>query len=287
MITLNGKEISEIQSLIKLIDDEESVYAIAKEKLINYGESALEYLLQENSNISSLFLRRRDEIQELILRNYFKENIRLIPRESNGDINLEEIVFLIARQRYIMLDFTTYRNQISQFSKELKDKTSTVIEPVDVFHRIIEFFCSEKQFNGNSIDYYNEENHYINKVLDTKLGSPISLSVIYLLVCRKINLPIYGIGLPGHFILRFSFDMKHIYFDPFDSGKVLFKDDCAKIVENLGYTYSDEFLEPISNKQIAERMLRNIILSLEKNRETQRIETIRQNIDYLNNATEQ
>lgn len=285
MTTLNEKERLEILSLIKLVDDDESVFTVAKEKLVSYGEPVLQLLPSADLKEPSLFAQRSIEIRELILRKMFKEEFRTLKKESNGDLELEDAVFLIARMRYSEINFSQYRTYLSSLAKELKEKTSTVLEPVEVFQRIVSFFHEEKGFKGNFEDYYNEENHYINKVLNSRLGIPISLSTVYLLVCKKINLPIYAIGLPGHFILRFSYDMNHIYFDPFNGGKVLTKANCTEIVENLGYTYSDAFLEPVSNKQIMERILRNIIVSLEQMNDQVRIETIRQHIDCLNSVS--
>jgi regulator of sirC expression with transglutaminase-like and TPR domain len=282
MNSLNQKEISEIQSLIKLLDDEESVFQIAKGKLLEYGESALPYLPNDQSQSRSIFVQRSSEIREELLRLVFKVGFILLKKDSNRDLYLEDALFLIARYRYPELDITPYSQLLNLYARELKEKTSTVLDPMDIFQCIISFFIEEKQFLGNIEDYYNEENHYINKVLDTKRGIPISLSIIYLLICRKINLPVCGIGLPGHFILRFSFDQHHIYFDPFNNGQILQKKDCMVLVENLGYIFSEQFLESVSNRQIIERVLRNIIVSLEKKNELNRIETVRQFIDTLN-----
>jgi len=91
--------------------------------------------------------------------------------------------------------------------------------------------------------------------------------------------------LPGHFTLRFSFGSTNVYFDPFNAGKILSIDDCKEMVKNLGFTYTDDYLKPVSNLQILERILRNIILSLEKKEETERIETIRQFIDSISYNT--
>ena len=282
MIELSEKEVSEIRSLISLLDDEdESIYTVVRERLLSYKDSALAFLpfIEDKITIAE---KRLSEVRELLIRSSFKDQLRQLKRNEEGDIDLEEGVFLFSRQRYIDLDVSPYIEQLNLFAAELKEKISSIHDETEILRRIISFFSEEKSFIGNREDYYSEENHYINRVLDTKIGIPITLSVIYLLVGLRINLPLKGIGLPGHFILRFSFGSSHIYFDPFNSGKILSRSDCETIVKNLGFNFIDAYLQPVSNKQILERMLRNIILTLEKKDEKERIETIRQFIDTLN-----
>jgi regulator of sirC expression with transglutaminase-like and TPR domain len=279
---LTEKEISEIRSLITLIDDEdESVYTAARERLLSYKQMALEFLpfVEEKSTVAE---KRLGEVREILIRASFKEQIRLLKRDNEGNLELEDAVFLIARHRYLDLDVTTYVDQLNQYAAELKDQITSVADEEEILRRTIAFFTDEKKFEGNREEYYSEENHYLNRVLDTKIGIPITLSVVYLLVGKRIDLPLHGIGLPGHFIMRFSYGSRHIYFDPFNGGKILTRTDCETIVKNLGFNFSDEYLEPVTNKQILERMLRNIILTLEKKQENDRIETIRQFIDTLN-----
>jgi regulator of sirC expression with transglutaminase-like and TPR domain len=277
------KDISEIKSLVKLLDDEDGeVYAAARDRLIDYKESVLAYLPDITTDRESLASKRIEFIRETIKRSVYKEYFRTMRRDSSGDIDLEEGVFLIARQRFLDIDTAKYISQLNEYALELKEKLSAVNDHSEILRRTIAFFTLEKGFNGNHADYYSENNHYINKVLETRTGIPISLSLVYLLVGHRIDLPIRGIGLPGHFTLRFSFESANVYFDPYNNGKILSRTDCENIVKDLGFTFTEEYFSPVTNRQILERILRNIILSLEKRQETERIETIRQYIDSLN-----
>ncbi|MEI7907360.1 MAG: transglutaminase-like domain-containing protein [Bacteroidota bacterium] len=282
MNVLTEKEVNEIKSLIALLDDEdETIYTTVRERLLSYNEMALNFLpfIEEKVTIAE---KRLSEVRELLIRASCKEQLRHLKRNKEGDVDLEEGVFLFARQRYYDLDVSPYIEQLNLYASALKEKLTTVNDETDILRHVITFFTAEKQFTGNREDYYSEENHYINRVIDTKIGIPITLSVIYLLVGQRINLPIRGIGLPGHFILRFSYGSSHVYFDPFNAGKILTLSDCESIVKNLGFNFTAEYLQPVSNRQILERMLRNIILTLEKKQDKERIETIRQFIDTLN-----
>lgn len=281
MSALTEKEIVEIKSLVTLLDDEDtSIYETAKQRLLAYQESALPYLSNFKDRTGPAAYRYR-EVSELIMRHSIKEQFRQLKSNAQGDLDLETGAFIIARYRYYDLDIKPYTDQLNAYAAELKEKLSSLSDKDEIFQRVIKFFAEEKGFNGNQSDYYRDENHYINRVMDTKIGIPITVSTIYLLVGKRINLPMNGIGLPGHFILRFSFGQSHIYFDPYNHGKVLTKSDCETIVKNLGYNFTEEYLNPVSNRQILERMLRNIILKLEKKQEKDRIETIRQFIDTI------
>jgi regulator of sirC expression with transglutaminase-like and TPR domain len=285
MTERSDRDISEIRSLIKLLDDDdEQIFAAARDRLLQHHDTVLPFLpdVAENESITS---KRITKIRETILRNVYKDQFRNIKKEPSGDFDLEEGIFLIAKQRYVGLDVNYYSALLNDYAAELKEKLSSVGDHTEILRRTIAFFTEEKGFDGNKHDYYSEQNHYINKVLESKTGIPISLSVIYLLVGKRINLPIKGIGLPGHFTLRFSFGSTNVYFDPFNGGKILSIDDCKEMVKNLGFTYTDDYLKPVSNLQILERTLRNIILSLEKKEETERIETIRQFIDSISYST--
>jgi len=282
MNTLTEKEVVEIKSLVTLLDDEdESVYATVRERLLTYNGNALEFIPVLDDALC-VAAKRFNEVRELILRSSIKDQLRNLRKGVNGDVDLEEGVFVLSKYRYNDFDPQLYTEQLNTLASELKEKLSSITDETEIFRRTIAFFVDDKGFNGNKEDYYSEENHYFNRVLDTKIGIPITLSVIYLLVGKRINLPVNGIGLPGHFVLRFSFGNTHIYFDPYNSGKVLSSSDCVEIVKNLGFNFTDEYLSPVSNRQILERILRNIILILEKRQEKERIETVRQFIDTLN-----
>ncbi|MBI2429275.1 MAG: hypothetical protein HYV29_10870 [Ignavibacteriales bacterium] len=282
MIDSPEKNISEIKALITLLDDEdEKIFETARERLLNHGEKILSFLPLQNQQDTFISKRIRN-IREQILRNHFKVEIRNLKRTPDGDIDLEDGVFLIARTRYFDLDPNPSIAQINEYAYQLKEKLISISDQTEILRRTISFFVEEKGFTGNQTDYYSEDNQYINRVLETKTGIPITLSAIYLLVGKRIDLPMSGIGLPGHFTLRFSFGDTNVYFDPFNNGTILSRGDCESMVQNLGFTFTEEYLQPVTNKQILERMFRNIILSLEKKEEMERIETIRQFIDTLN-----
>ena len=131
--------------------------------------------------------------------------------------------------------------------------------PVERMRRFAEFFHGELGFTGNEESYYEPENSYMNRVLDRRRGIPITLSVLYILIGRRVGLPFCGVGMPGHFIVRYDAPEGPIYLDPFGGGQILSVDECASLVEGLGYRFESRFLAEASPLCIVERMVNNLI----------------------------
>ena len=130
--------------------------------------------------------------------------------------------------------------------------------PEGLIAGINQFLFKEQGFTGDEENYYDPENSYLNRVIDRRLGNPISLSMIYLGVCRRLKLPVTGIGLPGHFLCRFQDPRQEIYIDAFNRGRVLTKADCMKYLKQAGYEFHEAFLVPASPRRILLRMCSNL-----------------------------
>lgn len=134
----------------------------------------------------------------------------------------------------------------------------TAAEQVKV---LTHFLFEELGFHGNSDNYYDPNNSFLDKVLNRRTGIPISLSVVCLEVGWRLGLPMSGLGLPGHFIVGYGVPDAPIYIDAFNGGTVLSEDDClalcrAPFSERLAFR--EQFLIPASKKAILFRMLLNL-----------------------------
>jgi regulator of sirC expression with transglutaminase-like and TPR domain len=116
-------------------------------------------------------------------------------------------------------------------------------------------------FAGNSADYGNPDNSFLNAVLDRRLGIPISLSVLYVTVALRLGIPARGVGLPGHFIVAVGDEAQDLHFDPFHRGGRLSYVDCQRLVQQTtGYQgpFRPEWLRPLPSPAILIRMLNNL-----------------------------
>ena len=128
---------------------------------------------------------------------------------------------------------------------------------------------------GNEENYYDPENSYLNRVLDRRTGNPISLSLLYLLIGRRLLLPIAGIGLPGHFICRYQSSSAEFYIDAFSRGKILTKADCVQYLLQANYSVRDDYLAPVTPRRMLLRIcgnLHQIYLHLEQAEDATRIQ---------------
>jgi regulator of sirC expression with transglutaminase-like and TPR domain len=132
------------------------------------------------------------------------------------------------------------------------------VERLQVFH---EFFFQEQGFSGNQQDYYNPRNSCLNEVIATRMGIPISLAVAYIAIADRIELPVAGVGLPGHFLVRYDDENFSTFIDVFNGGQLLEASDCielAREMTGMDFSASEAVLGPVSHRQILTRMLNNL-----------------------------
>jgi regulator of sirC expression with transglutaminase-like and TPR domain len=138
-----------------------------------------------------------------------------------------------------------------------------------------EYLFGELRFAGNGENYYDPENSYLNRVIDRRTGNPINLCIVYLLVARRLRLPVAGIGLPGHFICRYQSTSAELYVDPFNRGRFLSKADCVQYLTHGNYSLRDEYLAPVTPRKLLLRVcgnLHQIYLQLEQAQEATRLQ---------------
>jgi regulator of sirC expression with transglutaminase-like and TPR domain len=119
----------------------------------------------------------------------------------------------------------------------------------------------DQGFLGNDVDYYDPANSYLDDVLDRHLGIPITLAVVTMEVGRRLGVPVAGVGLPGHFLLRDRVDPE-VFIDPFRRGELLDREGCRTVLQRLHGPQADldpAWLEPVSRVSILERMLANLV----------------------------
>jgi len=111
---------------------------------------------------------------------------------------------------------------------------------------------------GNETNYYDPDNSYLNRVIDRRLGNPITLCTIVLLIARRLGLPFSGIGIPSHFLCRYQSATRQLYLDAFNGGRLLSRTDCIAFVSQLGRPFDEGFLQPVTPRRMLQRMCTNL-----------------------------
>jgi regulator of sirC expression with transglutaminase-like and TPR domain len=164
-------------------------------------------------------------------------------------IPLDQLVLLVAAHANPGLDIGRSIDRLDELAARCTDRSF-----VGVIHHL---FANEK-FAGNRDDYYDPRNSFLNDVVDRRLGIPISLGIVVIETGRRIGVPIVGIGMPGHFLVRDAISRER-YADPFD-GRVLDRDGCRRLfTETQGHTeFDDGYLAPVGTRAIVARLLANL-----------------------------
>jgi regulator of sirC expression with transglutaminase-like and TPR domain len=191
------------------------------------------------------------------------------------EFDLEEGVWLLAQTQYPDINIEAYQALLDSFAAELRERLDLTREPKDVLTRINNYLFEELGFSGNEENYYDPENSYLNRVIDRRTGNPINLSLLYMLLARRLRLPVTGIGLPGHFICRHQTSAAEIFIDAFNGGKFLSKADCVQYLAHANYSLRDDCLAPVSSRRMLLRICGNLhqtYLQLQRTEETTRIQ---------------
>ena len=170
------------------------------------------------------------------------------------ELDVEAAVWLLAKTQYPDINLAAYQALLDSYSGELLDQLDYGATAQKMLGTINDFLFSQLGFSGNEENYYDPDNSYLNRVVDRRTGNPISLCLIYMLVARRLHLPVAGIGMPGHFLCRYQSAKEEIFIDAFYHGKFLTKADCIKYLHASGHGFQEDFLGPISSRRILLRI---------------------------------
>jgi regulator of sirC expression with transglutaminase-like and TPR domain len=182
---------------------------------------------------------------------------------DRGDdhIDLGRAALTIALPDYPNLDIAAYLSRVDGLAAEGAQRAGADADGYRSLAALKHVLFTEHGFRGNRDDYYDPKNSFLNEVLERKTGIPISLSVLFIEIGRRIGMDIAGIGFPGHFLVKCTLPGEEIVIDPFDGGAVRSADDLERMLRDLygGHVeLTSEFLHPVSKKQILKRMLGNL-----------------------------
>jgi regulator of sirC expression with transglutaminase-like and TPR domain len=179
----------------------------------------------------------------------------------DGAIPLAEAALLMACEEYPQLQISPYLDQLDEIAAAVRHRVPEGSAPKDVVACINEVLFEQFGFRGNEDNYYDPRNSFFNDVLDRRIGIPITLSTVYLEIARRLNFPMVGVGMPGHFLVKYADLQQEFFLDPYYSGAILTAEDCkARIAEHFGDSleFSDRMLARVTHKQILTRMLTNL-----------------------------
>jgi regulator of sirC expression with transglutaminase-like and TPR domain len=185
---------------------------------------------------------------------------------ANETVDLLGAALAIARIAFPDIETVFYSGELEQFSSSIRQQVDQSMSDEELINLVnIELF-QKQGFRGNKEDYYNPENSYLNRVLDRRLGIPLTLSLIYMEVAERIGLKCEGIGFPSHFLVRCGGESSGVYVDVFNEGQLIARPTLDFWLEEQGFFGSagEPMLAAITRRQIIQRMLVNLRLALRR-----------------------
>ncbi|MBI3742711.1 MAG: transglutaminase family protein [Chloroflexi bacterium] len=193
-------------------------------------------------------------------------------RLSDEAIDLARASLAIAAIEYPDVDPQRESGLIDSLASVVAKRLGPDRDPLSAANSLSEYLFDEVGFRGNREDYYDARNSYLNDVLRRRLGIPITLSLVYIEVGKRIGAPFVGIGMPGHFLVRHR-DVADLFIDPFHGGILLSKEECAARLRQVAgdtLAWSDAHLSPVSNREFLARIIRNLKASYARVKDLER-----------------
>ncbi|MFZ9737622.1 MAG: SirB1 family protein [Prochlorotrichaceae cyanobacterium] len=177
------------------------------------------------------------------------------------EIDLAYAALCIAQAYTPTLNPQQYLDRLDDLAQTLRGQLPTERYPLKVLKALNHYIYDELGFRGNINDYYDPRNSFFDQVLERGLGIPITLSLLYLEIAKRLDFPMEGIGLPGHFLIRPCIEEMDLYIDAFHRGEILFTQDCQERLQAIygqPVTLQPEHLSSVSNSQFLARLLNNL-----------------------------
>jgi regulator of sirC expression with transglutaminase-like and TPR domain len=273
-----AEELSESQraALLNLLaDDDPAIYRTVREKILSYGPQAADWLRPQRLSNDPTLRRRAVEIMLHFDRQAADNRFLAFCLKHGEEFDLEQGAWLLAQTQYPDINTEGYGALLDAYSRSLQQRLDFGAGPKEILSTINDYLFRELGFSGNEDNHYDVENSYLNRVLDRRTGNPINLCLTYILLARRLRLPVAGIGLPGHFLCRYQSSSVEVYLDPFNGGKFLTKADCIQYLVNGNYSLRDDYLAPVNPRRMLLRIcgnLHQIYLHLQMAEETTRLQ---------------
>jgi len=192
-----------------------------------------------------------------LARQHFYQEVQ----QPDEQINLERAALYIAQEEYLDLDVDEYLNALDMMADDVREQLPIESYPLKILKTINHYLYGNLGFAGNTENYYDPRNSFFNDVIDRRTGIPITLSLVYLAIAQRLDFPMVGIGMPGHFLIRPIQEDMDIFVDAFSQGEILFPQDCQDRLNQMSgqsVEMQPQFLAAVTPRQFLARMLTNL-----------------------------
>lgn len=269
----------EINALISLIDDpDEKIFHQIRDRIVSFGTEVIPFLEDywEHNHFGLTFQHRIENIIHQIQFDAIRVGLERWVQSGGND--LLEGVLLVNRYQYPDLDAEKVKKSLQQIKQDIwleLNENLTAFEIIKVVNHII---FDVHNFSPNKKNYHSPANSYLHLVLESKKGNPLSLSIVYILLCEMLEIPVYGVNLPNHFVLCYE-DKEQImrrfnpaqfgkdvmfYINPFSRGTIFNGKEIELFLKQLNLDPQESFFSPCDNITLIKRLIANLSYAFEK-----------------------
>ena len=227
------------------------------EGLVSHGEMSIQ-VLQQQAKLLEARAKKIKDLADAIHVELVAGRLRKELDKDEKDIDLLQATLLVALLDNRELELEPYHDLANQMAEEIQDRFKDGMSDGEKLDELVKHFAQRFGFHGSYSEYYHRSNSYINEVMDDREGLPITLSVVLIELGRRTGLPIVGVGIPRHFLVRFEPEDKeqHKLIDVFDNCEFVDRDEAETLA---GQDLNDVDFETSSKKDIVTRILRNLL----------------------------
>lgn len=261
---------SKVSALINMLDDpDERVFVAVSNQLISLGREVLPAVETTLDNcFDDVLLERLTMIRDLIYRDTLAEELSYWSKQDEND--LLKGFMIASRTDNWHLDDVEILSQMAAIRTDVwieLHEGLTAMENIRVINHVL---YNIHRFEANKEDISAPENSYIHTLLRSKKGSPLTLGIIYLIICRQLGMPVYGVNLPQHFVLAYLTQPNIyrptkndilFYINPFNRGALFSRHEIDHFIGQLKIKPDPAFYLPCSNRDILKRLFNNLIFS--------------------------
>jgi regulator of sirC expression with transglutaminase-like and TPR domain len=270
---------SEIESLLLLMDDPDPfIQESVQNRFKELGENAVPLLDEFRVETSNKDDKKRvsqiiHQITFPVLKADFQE---MLDRGIRNRKDLEYAVLTLSRFGNPTLRIEEYQKKLDHFAEMVEPTIRYRLDERRKMKQLIKFVFEDLNFKGDTDDYHNPDNCFIDQVIRRRRGLPITLSMVVMFLARRLEMPFFGVNMPIHFMLNYVSDKEEVLIDPYDNGAIVSYDQCYFFLKKNNIEPKPDHFKIASDIEVLIRCIRNLIHSYERLEQPHRVEDLKE-----------
>ena len=275
---------SEIESLMLLLGDPDPfVQEQVQLRFMELGDRAIPILdqIRVETKDKEEKKRAKDVLYKLTFTSLKEDFAELLLEGVGNRAQLERAVITLARFGNPTLRESEYVKKLDYFADMIRSSLRYNRSEREEMQTFMKFIFEDLNFRGDNKDYHNPANGFIDQVIERRKGLPISLSLVAMFIARRLQLPVFGVNMPIHFMLAFVGEKEEQLIDPYDQGAEVSYDQCYFFLKKNNVTPKPDHFKMASDLNILARCIRNLMHSYERKEEHDRVRDLKSLLELV------